>query len=230
MTDNHNTPHMNWSGPDLPGTFNLFKQKCDIFFTVRDIKPEKRVNHMLLYVGDEGLRMFNSWTLSDSDREKPYVLWAKFEEHLEPKVNFRVQKYYIQKLSQTEGESIDGYMTRCKLQALKCKFNQVELEERLIEQLIVGTRLPELQKELLAKDENLTLDQALNIGRTHEASISHMSQLRGMQAGTDVHYVRTVNKSNCHSCGRQHTMKERCPDHGSTCGKCGRKKPLARSL
>ena len=151
------------------------------------------------------------------------VLWAKFEEHLEPKVNFRVQRYYLQRLSQTEGELIDGYMTRCKLQALKCKFNQAELEERLIEQLIVGTRLSELQKELLAKDENLTLDQALNIGRTHEASISHMSQLRGMLTRTGVHSVKTVNKSICHSCGRQHTMKERCPAHGSTCRKCGRK-------
>ena len=84
---------------------------------------------------------------------------------------------------------LNGYMTQCKLQALKCKFNQAELEERLIEQLIVGTRLSELQKELLAKDENLTLDQALNIGRTHEASISHMSQLRGMLTRTGVHSV-----------------------------------------
>ena len=222
MTDNHNTPYMNWSSLDLPGTFKLFKKKCEIFFTVRDIKPEKRVSHMLLYVGDEGLRIFNSWTLSDSDREKSDVLWAKFEEHLEPKVSFRVQRYYLQRLSQTEGESNDGCMTRCKLQALKCKFNQAELEERLIEQLIVGTRLSKLQKELLAKDENLTLDQALNIVRT-QASISHMSQLRGMQTGTDVHSIRTVNKSNCHSCGRQHTTKERCPAHGSTCRKCGRK-------
>ena len=106
------------------------------------------------------------------------MLWAKFEEHLEPNINVRVQRYYLQKLSQTKGKAIDGYMTRCKLQAIKCKFNQAELEERLIEQLIVGTSLPELQKELLAKDENLTLDQALNIGRTQEASTSHMSQLR----------------------------------------------------
>ncbi|KAI0235987.1 hypothetical protein LSAT2_013434 [Lamellibrachia satsuma] len=59
-----------------------------------------------------------------------------------------------------------------------------QLEERLIEQLIVGMRLSELQKELLAKDENLTLDEALNIGRTQEASTSHMSQLRGMLTGT----------------------------------------------
>ena len=95
------------------------------------------------------------------------MLWAKFEEHLEPKVNFRVQKYYLQRLSQTGGESIDGYMTRCKLQAIKCKFNQAELEEMRIEQLIVGTRLPELKKELLAKYENLTLEHALNNGRTH---------------------------------------------------------------
>ena len=221
---------MNWSSPDLPGTFKLFKHKCEIFFTVRDIKPEKRASHMLLYVGDEGFRIFNSWTLSDSDREKPDVLWAKFEEHLEPKVNFRVQRYYLQRFSQTEGESIDSYMTRWKLQAPKYTFNQAVLEERLIEQLIVGTRLLELQKELLAKDENLTLDQALNMGRTHEASINHMLQVRGMQTGTDVHSVRTVNKSNCHSCSRQHTMKERCQAHVSTCRKCGKKKPLASSL
>ena len=62
-------PYMNWSGPDLPRTFKLFKQKCEIYFTVRDIKPEKRASHIRLYVGDEGLRIFNSWTLLDSDRE-----------------------------------------------------------------------------------------------------------------------------------------------------------------
>ena len=95
------------------------------------------------------------------------MLWAKFEEHLQPKVNFRVEKYCLQMNSQTEGESIDGYMTRCKLHALTCKFNQAELKERLFGQVIVGTRLPNLQKELLAKYENLTLDEALNVGRTH---------------------------------------------------------------
>ena len=129
------------------------------------------------------------------------MLWAKFEEHLQPKVNFRVEKYCLQMNSQTEGESIDGYMTRCKLQALTCKFNQAELKERLFGQVIVGTRLPNLQKELLAKYENLTLDEALNVGRTHEASISHMFQLRGMPTATDVS-IKTMNKNNCHSCGR----------------------------
>ena len=38
-----------------------------------------------------------------------------------------------------------------------------------------------------------------------------------------MHSVRTVNKSNCHSCGIQYTLTERCPVHGSTCRKCGRK-------
>ena len=106
-------------------------------------------------------------------------------------------------------------MTGCKLQALKCQL------------------LPELQKELLAKDANLTLDQALNIGRTHEASTSHMLQLRGMQSATDLHSITTVNKSICHSCGRSHHTKERCPAHGSTCRKCSGKnigKPFARNV
>ena len=74
MTDNDNTPYMNWPSPDLPGTFQLFKQNCEIYFTVRYIKPEKRASRILLYVGDEGLRIFNSWTLPDSDRDEPDVL------------------------------------------------------------------------------------------------------------------------------------------------------------
>ena len=56
MTDNDNTPRMNRSSPDLPGTFKLFKQKCEIYFTVRDIQSEKRASHILLYVGDEDFK------------------------------------------------------------------------------------------------------------------------------------------------------------------------------
>ena len=96
---------MNWSSPDLAGTFKLFQQKCDLYFTVRDINPERRASHILLYVGDEGLRIFNSWSLSAADN----LIWEKFTAHIEPQVNFRVQRYYLQKYIQSEEESIGLY-------------------------------------------------------------------------------------------------------------------------
>ena len=131
--------------------FKLFQQKCDLYFTVRDINPAQRASHILLYVGDEGLRMLNSWSLSAADAVNPDLKWDKFTAHIEPQVNFRVQRYYLQKYIQSEEETIDTFFTHCKLQALRCKFTQAELNERLIGQLIVGTIFPGLQKELLGK-------------------------------------------------------------------------------
>ena len=224
MAEHSAMPRMNWSSADIAGTFSLFKQKCQILFAVKEIKGENMVNYILMYIGDEGLRIYNSWTLSENDKADPNVVWKKFESHIEPKVNFRVQRFYLQKYSQSETESIDDYMARCKLQALKCKFSQNEAEERLIEQLIVGTNLSELQKELLGTDDKLTLEQALNIGRTHEASISHMSQLQGVQTRqADIHYVKTGGKTSCYFCARSHPKNGRCPAFGTLCKRCGGK-------
>ena len=66
--------------------------------------------------------MYNTWDLSEEDKKKPKVIWEKFEKQLEPKTNFRLERYHLQKLKQEESESTDEYMTRCKLQAKKCKF------------------------------------------------------------------------------------------------------------
>ena len=224
MGEHSAMPRMNWSSADIAGTFSLFKQKCQILFAVKEIKRENTVNYILMYIGDEGLRIYNSWTLSENDKADPNVVWKKFELHIEPKVNFRVQRFYLQKYSQRESESIDDYMARCKLQALKCKFSQNEAEERLIEQLIVGTNLSELQKELLGRDDKLTLEQALNIGRTHEASISHMSQLQGVQTRqADIHYVKAGGKTRCYFCAGSHLKNEPCPAYNTICNRCGGK-------
>ena len=45
-------------------------------------------------------------------------------------------------------------MAWCKLQAQKCRFGEAELEERLIEQLIIGTRERKVQEVLSGKDVN----------------------------------------------------------------------------
>ena len=59
-----------------------------------------------MYICDEGVPIYNSWTLSENDKADPNVVWKKFESHIETKVNFRVQRFYLQKYSQCESESI----------------------------------------------------------------------------------------------------------------------------
>ena len=74
-------------------------------------------------------------------------------------------------------------MLHLKLQALKCKFEDDNFVERVIEQIISGTRLSKLQKKLLRKDK-LTLEEALDLTRTKEASVVHMAQLTSVQTAS----------------------------------------------
>ena len=57
-----------------------------------------------------------------------------------------------------------------------------EMNEHLIEQLIVGRKHKKVQGRLLEKDKVLSLDEAIiDLGWTHEATLSQLEQLGGDQ-------------------------------------------------
>ena len=64
-------PHMDLACPDLAKTFKLFKQKYQLYFSVKDMKKAKQVDRILLLSGEEGLKYLNSWTLSDTEMNDP---------------------------------------------------------------------------------------------------------------------------------------------------------------
>ena len=123
-------------------------------------------------------------------------------------------------------------MTRCKTQARKCRFRDaVETDERLIEQLIISVRHVKIQEKLLSRDDQLTLDIAMDIARTHEATLANIQQFTGE---TSISHLGRVNKKwpahsnnqredqpTCTKCGRRHTADDRCPSRGSKCNACG---------
>ena len=121
--------------------------------SVKRIAENKQVDHILLLSGKEGLRRYNSWSFgNDADRRNPSVIWEKFLKQIEPQVNFRIARFCLQNYSQEETENIDDFLGRWRLQAQKGKFrDQREMEERIIDQIIAGTKFSELQKQLLSK-------------------------------------------------------------------------------
>ena len=67
---------------------------------------------------------------------------------------------------------------RCRNQAAKCKFRDTtESDERLIKQIIIRTKHQKIQERLLSKGDSLTLDEATDVCRTYEATLSQLTQL-----------------------------------------------------
>ena len=170
---------MNWTDPDKMGAMKIFKQKCELLFDAKGIDEDKQVSRILLKAGDTGLQMYNSWALPEADKKKTALVWQKFEEYGKSQEHFRLARLRLQTMRQKEAETVDQFITQCRLQAQRCKFRDAkETEERIIEQLIAGTANEDAKRELLGKDEKLTLDEAVKIAQCHEAAIHHLSKLK----------------------------------------------------
>ena len=230
MGDNRSiVPHMDWQSANTAEAFKLFKQRCQLFFRVKNIASESQVDHILLLAGEEGLRRFNSWSLSDEDAQKPDIIWDKFTAQIEPASNYRVARLYLQRFRQLEGESVDDFISRMRLQAQKCDFrDSTGTDSRLFEQLIAGICHRDLQKELLGKPKETTLEQAIEVCRLYEASVTHMAQYTEAQAPTtQVSAIQRAQskrpqQTRCKNCGGDHARqpREACPAYGTECHKC----------
>lgn len=197
-----------------------------MYFEIKDIKEAKQVSHILFFCGDEGLRRFNSWRLPEAEGKKPETVWTRFgSEIVKPTENFRVARLRMQKLMQEESENIDNYVSKLKLQAYKCDLrDDDDVQARVIEQLIAGTRHADLQKDLLQKPKTFTMEEALDMGRAHEASLTHMKDLADLKAvATTAAHAVQVKKKQCMRCGgKQHSKPENCPAMGGVCHVCGK--------
>ena len=82
-----------------------------------------------------------------------------------------MNRYTLQGIQQEHGEPVDDFFSRLKNLAAKCQFcENAEIEDRVVDQLIWGSRNPDVQESLISGDKSLTLAAAIEIARNHEAT------------------------------------------------------------
>ncbi|CAI9716277.1 Hypothetical predicted protein [Octopus vulgaris] len=144
-------PTIDWYADDIVEAFKKFKQKTQLAFKsfLKGTTADEKVSYILLWTGEKGLDLFNSWDMSESDYNNPDTLLEKFERYLEPRSNHRIHRYEFQGLKQDPQETIDNFLSRLKNVAEKCKFK--DKDERIVDQLIWGCAHKEVQKSLIAE-------------------------------------------------------------------------------
>ena len=225
-------PQINWEATESVEAFRKFRKKCELMFKsiLKEIAKEEQVNYLLLWVGEQGRDMYNSWAFEDEDERKdPAKILDRFMEHLEPRTNHRpidtLFKVYDKiKVSQSITLS------------LRLRISQPnDSKDRILDQLIWGSNNPEVQKSLTVRDEKLSINNAIDIARSNEASKRQMNSLLSRNIGQSQR-VDSINhkkfnpdktESNfiqCKKCGTSHNLphKNNCPVYGTTCKKCGK--------
>ena len=130
-------------------------------------------------MGRECMQIFMNLKLTDNERKDVNTCIAALQAHFKPKRNVVYERYVFNLCSQNSDESIDEFLTRIRKLSSSCEFGALT-EELTRDKLVLGIR-DEATKLLLLKEENLTLDKAINIYRASEVA---NVQIKAMKAST----------------------------------------------
>ena len=232
-------PKMDWTtGPDLITRFKRFRQKCELLFEgpLKSRAPEQKCSYLLLWAGDYGLDLFNTWNLTTDQKKNISEYWKRFEEHVQPQANKILNRYYLRNLKQN-GRPLDAFLTEARLLIQNCGYPDEMQDEIMRDTLVFGTDHEAVRKKCITKGNDLTYEKARDIARTEEAT---QAQLRAMDAPVPPTQVDSLgarqknpiksdmppkrpprDSTRCQRCGNnQHPRGQRCPASGVECFNC----------
>ena len=76
---------------------------------------EQMCNYLMIWVGEKGRDIYNTWTLTDEERKLLATYYSKFEDYVKPKSNNVFARYKFHKRIQQEKESFEQFLTDLRL-------------------------------------------------------------------------------------------------------------------
>ena len=117
MADRFTPPSMDWESlGDLHKRFKFFDQKCELIFDgpLDKTSEGKKVRHLLLWIGDKGLEIYNTATCSDDDDNlKLRPVFDLLEAYTKPKSNHILARFQLRSLEQND-MSLEEFVTKAK--------------------------------------------------------------------------------------------------------------------
>lgn len=104
MADKFTPPSIDWTtSGDVYKRFKFFRQKCEFIFEgpLDGVDQKKQVRHLLLWVGDRGLEIYNTTTWADAeDKNKRKEVLDALENYTKPQSNQILSRYQLRCLKQ----------------------------------------------------------------------------------------------------------------------------------
>lgn len=128
-------------------------------------KPEAvQCAMMLTLLGEEGIRIYNSFKFTDAEKDKVTVLIKKFHDYFTPKKNLTFDRQQLFTRKQLQTETIEQFATALKNLANSCELK--EMEDSLLKDLFIcGVASSDIKEKLLLEDPK-NLEEALKISLT----------------------------------------------------------------
>ncbi len=138
-------------------------------------KTEKEKHSMFLYlIGEEGSEIYETMVLAEQEKDTLEPLFTKFKAHCNPKKNVTIERDKFTSRVQGPDEPVDQWVNDLKNLSRSCEYG--DLANGLIrDQIVKGVRSMRA-REMLMREDDLTLEKALKIIRSIEISKEQMKR------------------------------------------------------
>ncbi|XP_074036721.1 uncharacterized protein [Leptinotarsa decemlineata] len=139
-------------------------QKFNNYLKANEIdKKEEDVQcaQFLQYIGDEGIRIFNTFKFKKEEQNRIKPLIREFDNFFQPQTNLVYERHKFFTRRQMEGESLQQFITDLKNKAKSCAFS--DLEESLVCSMLIIGLLSDQLRERLLENSDMTLKKAESV-------------------------------------------------------------------
>ena len=141
----------------------------------------------MIWSGDFGLDLYNSWGFSETESKKLVNYWKKFEEYVNPQANFLIARHKLRLLEQKD-KSLEEFLTEIRLAVNDCGYQDSNFRDEMIrDTLVFGIRNDQVRFKCISKGNELILQKAIEIAINEVATGIHVKELDNTQ---EVHSVR----------------------------------------
>jgi len=237
-------PMLDLSATNLSESFKQWRQQIDIYLlasgaSAKDNKIQKAI--ILHCAGPRVIELEHHFNYAnDEEKESPNALLTKLNEYCNPRKNLVMESHRFWNVMWCE--PFDTFLTELRNRAEACEYQDVN---RMIKDKIVFTAPNKLQ-EILLRENELTLDKAIDLCRMFESSIKHTREMQAHSnnfkeistrpnTGNAIQAInRTASRPNkpyqpdnvpntidCRFCGKTHKYgRNYCPAYGKQCSRC----------
>ncbi|XP_052778759.1 uncharacterized protein K02A2.6-like [Mya arenaria] len=217
-------PVMNWDSTNLPTTWEKFERHIKLIFAgpLKDKTEEEKVAFLLIWVGEKGQDVSQSWTLTNEEQKQLDTYFTKFKKHVQPKLNPVFARFQFNNERQGE-DSIEQFVTRLKLKITECRYQENTVDEMIRDRIVFGISNQKLREKLINEGETLTLERAIQLSQNFEYCKQQMNILNA-RSPQDVNYVNSRGRGRGHGRRPEMPRAQNSPQNRRkepTCGKCG---------
>ncbi len=107
---------------------------------------DEKCSYLLLWVGEKGRDIFNTWTLSADEAKILKSYYDRFTAYVEPKANVIFARYKFHEKVQGEREPFEQFVTDLRLLIKDCSY--ANSDEMIRDRIVFGIHSPKVREKL----------------------------------------------------------------------------------